>query len=258
MSELLLHNLLAEAAKLRAAALDAHGIDAARLARLSREHLRLSAVTGRLAPADLGQYRLIVQQIEAEQPALRLALADLFAGPRGVVRVTGLAALNPAQQAAITEAADYLSGVTAMNVTVHAVAPPGQRREAYDPAACSLLLSHTGTPAAVVLHELGHAVEHQAASGRQIELRQAFYALRTNHQAPVPLQTVTGNPTYHPTEQTKTDTWVHPYIGKVYADRRASELLSMGLQLMYSDPVVLAGDLAYLDFLYVFLRSACE
>ena len=169
-----------------------------------------------LLPADVRQYRAIVGQIEQEEPRLRAALADLFQGPPGAVRVTGASALSESQQAAVTEAVTWLTTVTAMPVTVHLVCPPGRTREAYDPFTCSLLLASTGTPAPVIVHELGHALEHQAASAAQIELRHAFYAKRTGNEAIVSLATATGNPGYHPAEQTKVDQWLDPYIGKVY------------------------------------------
>ena len=253
-----LHSRLQEAAVLRTEVFDAHGIDAAHLAHLSREHRRCAQGTAHPSPADMKHFRSVVQQIEAEEPRLRPALAALFRGQPGVVRVTGIKGLSPAQQVAAAEAAAFISAVTAMNITVHLLAQPGRSREAYDPYTCSLLLSATGTPAPVIVHEMGHALEHQAASATLVELRREFFARRTAAELPVPLVTVTGNGAYHPTEHAKTDQWLHPYIGKLYADVRASELVSMGLQLLYADPVLLAGDLEYLDFLHVFLRGSYE
>lgn len=258
MIETMLETLLREAAALRAQAFTAHGIDPLHLACLSREHRRISQSVATVQPADLKQLRSITQQMEQEEPRLRGALATLFDGKRGTVRVTGASGLTETQQGAVWRAVAFVEGVTAMNVTIHVSAPPGRVREAYDPFLCSLLLSAAGTSEPVIVHEMGHALEHQGASAKQIELRQAFYARRTLQEAPVPLVTVTGNPAYHPTEHTKTDKWLHPYIGKLYADVRASEVVSMGLQLLNSDPVLLADDLEYLDFLYVFLRGAYE
>jgi hypothetical protein len=256
--EAILHDKLNEAASLRAAVLADHGIDPLRLAHLSREHRRLAQATWQLQPDDLRRYKAVRQQIEQEEPPLRRALAALFAGPLGSVRLTGVGDLSEGQQAALREAGAWLPTVTGMSISLHVACPPGRMREAYDPAACSLLLSAAGTPASVIVHEFGHALEHQAASARQIALRQAFFAKRTARAAPVPLVAVTGNPAYHPTEHTITDKWLHPYIGKLYVDGRASEVVSMGLQLLFSDPVLLADDLEYLDFLHLFLRGAHE
>lgn len=258
MVEVELHNLLRAAAGKRSSVLQRHGIDVMHLGHLAREHRRLLSPIMHLSAADMRLYRGIVTQIEEEEPRLRAALADLFAGPPGSIRVTGCEALSSAQQAAVGEAVAWLATVTAMSATVHLVCPPGRSREAYDPATCSLLLSSAGTPAPVIVHELGHALEHQAASAGLIDLRHAFYSKRTLGEAVVSLATATGNPAYHPAERTKMDQWLDPYIGKVYPDVRASEVVSMGLQLLYADPVLLIDDLEHLDFLYVFLRGHHE
>lgn len=254
----LLFEQLKRAQVLRAAAFARYGIDPLFLAQLSREHRRLSSSLTPLGPEDMRAYRVVMNQIENEEPRVRQALADLFVGPLGSIRVTGVSGLSDGQRVAVADAVTFLSTITAMSVTVHAIAPPGRTREAYDPATCSLILSSAGSPAPVIVHELGHALEHQAATPAQIGLRQSFYAKRTLSEVAVPLVTVTGNPAYHPTEHTKVDQWLHPYIGKLYPDVRASEVVSMGLQLLYSDPVLLADDLEHLDFMYAFLRGTYE
>ena len=59
---------------------------------------------------------------------------------------------------------------------------------------------------------------------------------------------------YGDDELTKADNFIDVYMGKYYKD--ASEILSMGLQYFYSNPVeLMTKDPEYFDFIYNLVRG---
>ena len=80
-----------------------------------------------------------------------------------------------------------------------------------------------------------------------------FYNKRTEGEKTVKLNDVSKNP-YSNDEVTKVDKWLNLYMGKVYPDK-STEILSMGLELMYKNPVYLAKkDPEMFDFIYSVVR----
>jgi hypothetical protein len=56
---------------------------------------------------------------------------------------------------------------------------------------------------------------------------------------------------YNKSEKTRRDKFLDPYMGKDYG-RTATEILSMGLEMFYADPVQLAeNDPDYFDFISI-------
>lgn len=109
----------------------------------------------------------------------------------------------------------------------------------------------TTDPGAIV-HEAGHWLESRNLQVRK-EVKE-FYDKRTQGETPVKLSQITGNKAYGDGEVTKVDKWLNPYIGKVYPD--ASEVLSVGLELMHRNPVYLAkNDPDMFDFIYTVVRQ---
>lgn len=108
---------------------------------------------------------------------------------------------------------------------------------------------------AVIVHELGHWLED-----RNKEIFDAvsdFLARRTKGEQPVRLSKFQRG--YGRGEITKPDEFMSPYMGKVYekrnGDRYASEIVSMGLQYFYEQPVEFARrDPDYFDFIYNLIR----
>lgn len=94
-----------------------------------------------------------------------------------------------------------------------------------------------------VVHEIAHHLEEEIKEIR--EAAQDFYFTRTHGEALQLLSDVTGNPRYKAYEKTRPDGFFSPYIGKVYGERpiagqptfKASEIISMGLEAMYRDPL---------------------
>lgn len=114
----------------------------------------------------------------------------------------------------------------------------------------TIYLGHFDTARAVV-HELGHHIEY---TNPTIHAKvRAFYERRTAGEAAKPLNDVANSTSYRPSEMTKPDNFINPYMGKEYG--WATEILSMGLEYFYSEPVKLATqDPEYFNFIYNILR----
>jgi hypothetical protein len=113
------------------------------------------------------------------------------------------------------------------------------------------MTTSVGTKAA--LHELGHALEHLSKDVQQKAI--AFLDQRTAGESAHYL-----GDGYNRQEKAKFDKFVDPYMGKVYKDKNgdtyATEIVSMGLQKMFEDPVVFAKqDPEYFEFMYNLLRG---
>ena len=89
------------------------------------------------------------------------------------------------------------------------------------------------TSVATNVHEYGHGIEEVrpdiAAASK------AFLDKRTAGEIPQKLSSLTGNRNYGDDEIAKPDKFFSPYVGKLYT--HGSEILSMGLEQMYKDPV---------------------
>ena len=112
----------------------------------------------------------------------------------------------------------------------------------------------------VVIHELGHWLEHKNADIHAETLD--FFARRTQG---FPLETMaklTGNRSYKSSEKAYSDNFIDAYMGKLYkqlSDQYATEILSMGLEYMYNDPVKLAtDDPDMFDFIYSVVRRTVQ
>lgn len=106
----------------------------------------------------------------------------------------------------------------------------------------------------IVVHELGHWLEDKDPDVHEKAV--AFLEERTEGEAAIPLQRATGNPRYRPNEMTKKDKFIHPYSGKQYSGGYSTEIISMGVEHMYSEPVEFATkDPQYFDFIYDLMRG---
>lgn len=109
-----------------------------------------------------------------------------------------------------------------------------------------------------VVHEMGHWLENKVPAFKKAVFD--FYAQRTKGDRLEKLRDLTGNKGYEPREVAKKDKWVNVYMGKWYEDgngnQRDTEILSMGLELMYADAHKLAQqDPEFFDFIYGLIRS---
>lgn len=78
-------------------------------------------------------------------------------------------------------------------------------------------------------HELGHMMEYLNPDILRIE--KEFLEYRTKDEEEVPLRRLFRGSGYSPSEVTKPDNFISPYIGKTYPD--ATEVLSMGLESLF-------------------------
>jgi len=99
----------------------------------------------------------------------------------------------------------------------------------------------------IVIHEMGHWLENNNPVAKKAALN--FYNERTKGDR---LEQLGRG--FRSTEFTKKDKFIDSYMGKVYPND--TEIISMGLQYMYSDPYTLAKkDPGYFDFIWNLVRG---
>jgi len=102
------------------------------------------------------------------------------------------------------------------------------------------------------VHEMAHILEK---SGNIQNRCNEFFAKRTGDSPVVPLKEATGK-NYNDTEICKPDNFPNPYCGKLYKDR-PGEILSMGIQYLYQDPIhFYQKDPDYFNFIVNVLKEA--
>jgi hypothetical protein len=125
-------------------------------------------------------------------------------------------------------------------VRAHAL-PPGDE-----------IIIRTDQQSRVIAHEVAHTIEMK--NPRILQRAEEWRNNRTKGEREQLLSKVTGNKNYRNDEKTKPDKFVNPYIGKSY--KNATEVISMGLERMFDDPVKFANDDPDMfDFIYAVLRS---
>ncbi|TAL08409.1 MAG: hypothetical protein EPO02_13070 [Nitrospirae bacterium] len=127
-----------------------------------------------------------------------------------------------------------------------------RERVFYDPVKKAVSIQ-TSTSVKKIIHELGHWLEDHVPA---IKAKAAeFLARRTQGEVAQSLRSLTGHRGYASAEVAKPDRFLEPYIGKVYRDGY-TEVVSMGLELMWSDPERLMTDSDYFDFLWELIRGS--
>lgn len=125
-------------------------------------------------------------------------------------------------------------------------------RSMYDYVFDEIAISGTGKQAdATIIHELMHVMENRKPE--IVDLERQFYEKRTDGEALQRLRDVTGI-NYKAHEVTRVDDFLNPYIGRDY-NGRAYELLSMGVENLYSGQIKLDEDTEYRDFILGMLLS---
>lgn len=98
-----------------------------------------------------------------------------------------------------------------------------------------------GSPSrGTVVHELGHYLEDMIPTANEMAI--AFRERRTVGEDWVRLNKLRPGWGYGSHEVVKPDNFVDPYVGKKYSGDRSSEIISMGLERMYRDPLKFAQD----------------
>ena len=105
-----------------------------------------------------------------------------------------------------------------------------------------------------VIHELAHVLELNDSTVHQKALQ--FLNRRTEGETPQRLSKLTGI-NYGKEEVSTPDKFFNPYVGKRYPKEfNATEIVSMGLEEMWSDPAGFAEkDPDYFDFIYNLVRG---
>lgn len=145
----------------------------------------------------------------------------------------------PEVKASIDHAADFVRRMTGPgspldkhSVAVHYHNENGAAWAEKDGSAIHI---YRHTPPRAIVHELGHVVELRGDRAAEM---QAFLAQRTAGQRPKKLKALLPKDGYGPDEVTIADSFFHPYVGKQYKEG-GTEVLSMALEHMYSDPKAL-------------------
>lgn len=103
-----------------------------------------------------------------------------------------------------------------------------------------------------MVHEIAHAFEQQSGVLPKVL---AFYDKRTAGDPVEKLRNITGYKGYGDDEVARRDKWIEPYMGKDYK-RRATELVSMGLEMLHNNPGKLArDDPEMFDFIFDLVRG---
>jgi len=117
---------------------------------------------------------------------------------------------------------------------------PRGGRAFYD-SATGVIHVPVSTDARTVIHEYGHHIEFKGRGAMEESLR--FYRARTEGEPLRRLTDITGSVGYRSDEVTRVDKFIDPYMGKFYGSGEsmtATELVSMGIEMLYIDPVRLA------------------
>lgn len=109
-------------------------------------------------------------------------------------------------------------------------------------------------PVEVVIHEAAHWLEE---SDPKIHGKiRDFFEKRTQGEPWQKLSKLTGNKNYRDDEVAKPDKWPKAYMGKKTKSDKNSEILSMGMEMMYKDPIGFAKtDPEYFAFIHNTLRG---
>jgi hypothetical protein len=105
-----------------------------------------------------------------------------------------------------------------------------KRRSQYDPSRNRVEMGAGEESMAVLIHELGHAIETNTHIGR---LGKAFYAQAVQKDPTRSLKLKNSN--YDPDEVASKDGFLTAYTGKFYNSASSTEVISMGLQHLYED-----------------------
>jgi len=133
----------------------------------------------------------------------------------------------------------------------------GTRRNRSFQSGKNVYLSTSYVSKKTMIHEMGHWLEEW---NREVfDKVTVFFGKRTQDQTKEWLGKLTGDFRYRRNERAYADKFIDPYMGKVYefgGQRSASEIVSMGLQLFYEDPVGFAvKDPEMFDFIYKLVRG---
>lgn len=130
-------------------------------------------------------------------------------------------------------------------------------RAGYHIVPSGLIRTGSSVDTGTVVHELAHWLEQNNPA--ILRLTTDFLARRAKGKRPKSLRKLTGQP-YRSDERAVDGGFLTPYIGKLYAKGKdgrpiATEVLTMGLQLLYDDPTRLLEDRDFFEVIWEALRG---
>ena len=127
----------------------------------------------------------------------------------------------------------------------------GRSRSKYHKETCYLTV---WARQATTIHEMGHWLEDLDGDAHVKAVR--FLNDRTKGEELQPLRELKPGYEYRDDEWAHPDKFTDPYMGKYYDYNEATEIISMGMEEMWSDPAGFAvADPEYFDFMYNLLRG---
>lgn len=111
------------------------------------------------------------------------------------------------------------------------------KRAYYNPALAEMRLAGD-TSLKTAIHEMAHRME--SVNKVIVDRERAYFNKRTEGEKSVKLKDIVSGSKYGSDEITKVDHFLNPYMGKEYPNHY--ELLSMGVEMLYSEPLELMKD----------------
>lgn len=208
----------------------------------------------RVASKLFKQASKILQRIDDLNAELRKQWMDVLAVENPAQFKTNMSRVKAARKKIWSngiEAFRRLVGTGTLDGQTVKVRAGGRGRSNYSPGKGQINMT-TSAGVRAVVHELGHWLED--ADPEVLRKALAFYDQRT---AGDNLEWLGDH--YSRSEKAKRDQFLSPYMGKAYTSkgkRYATEIVSMGLEMFFDDPVKLAKeDPDYFDFIYDLVRG---
>jgi hypothetical protein len=234
----------------------------------SRQMIAIADKPGPLPPDEAAQVarletvfaEMLAERSKAMLEKARSLRAQLFAPVPGRVKVSLSSAAPDGLRRSVAEAEEFLGGVFGRDLGQVKATFRANARAHYKIGRNEMLLDRSET-ASTVIHEAGHWLEDQSEAVHNAAI--AFLVRRTTGpdgkpETPRSLKSLTGK-SYRSNEIARPDKFDHPYVGKLYPSRNgkpvATEVVSMGLQSMYDDPVRFStNDPDYFDAVWAMIQ----
>jgi hypothetical protein len=202
--------------------------------------------------------KLLRTAIEAEQATIQVVtdareeahrrIRDLTGGGSSIdLRISDRLPKNSRATAEVGR--KFVEGVLAPGVLRHPVRVESSTTGRAFARGSSVHLPDYQYQGATMVHELGHVIETQSSA--HLEAAASFWERRTKGELVRPLNALLGRTGFRDDEEGASDDFIDPYAGKIYfgfsttsgkEGIRATEVTSMGLELLYRDPVKFARD----------------
>ena len=146
----------------------------------------------------------------------------------------------------IRDGVEFVRGITSASLLdgeqhvplVTAVVNPESVRSQYEYQGGDKIVLSNVFPVNTVVHETGHWLEAHSPAVHDAAVE--FLQSRIGNTSPTPINRLVGAKSYNEDEVAVADHFIDAYTGKVYPGMKATEVISMGLQYLHSDPASFA------------------